>query len=64
MRPPAGSVMLFEDENLFAGLCQCDGGSESARARTDNDYVIVCSHSRSPDNTKAKVVQLAPSLYI
>jgi hypothetical protein len=47
MRPPAGSIMLFEDEYFFACLCERYRGSESARARADDDCVVGCHYDFS-----------------
>ena len=41
MCPATGAVMLFEDENLPVKLRQREGGGETSRSRTDDDYIVI-----------------------
>jgi hypothetical protein len=40
MCPPAGTIMLFQDQDLFACLGERNGGSEAACAGANDDHII------------------------
>jgi hypothetical protein len=40
MRPPAGTVVLFDDKHFLPCLGERDRGGEPTRARSDDDHIV------------------------